>query len=164
MTAQRVIKRYSNRKLYDTSKSIYVTLAALADLIRAGEDLLILDNASGEDITSRTLAQVLLGEERARQSYLSIKNVRELIKSSGEILQKRLDSTVANLRGDAGRTMSTIRTEAEKRVAEIRGDAERKLEHLRGPFRYAEILDRLDQLEQKVAALEAAARKKSPRG
>jgi len=55
-----VIKRYSNRKLYDTQESRYVTLEELEEMIRAGKELQVLDAATGEDLTSVTLAQILL--------------------------------------------------------------------------------------------------------
>lgn len=58
--APRVIRRYGNRKLYDTADRRYVTLQDLAGLVAAGSDLRVLDQRTGEDITNPTLAQVLL--------------------------------------------------------------------------------------------------------
>ena len=60
----RVIKRYANRKLYDQQASRYVSLDDLLALIRAGEDVQVLDAATGDDLTSVTLAQVILERER----------------------------------------------------------------------------------------------------
>ena len=60
----RVIKRYANRKLYDQQASRYVSLDDLLALIRAGEDVQVLDAANGDDLTSVTLAQVILERER----------------------------------------------------------------------------------------------------
>ena len=53
----RVIKRYANRRLYDTEASQSITLEGLVELVRAGEDVVVIDNASGEDVTHRVLAQ-----------------------------------------------------------------------------------------------------------
>src|SRR3990172_1754345 len=60
----RVIKRYANRKLYDTRDSRYVTLSEIEVLVRGGEDVRIIDNGTKEDLTSVTLAQVLLEQEK----------------------------------------------------------------------------------------------------
>ena len=63
---RRVIKRYSNRKLYDTKDSRYVTLLQIAEMIRANEDVQIIDNATKEDKTDVTLA-LIISEERIRK-------------------------------------------------------------------------------------------------
>ena len=55
----KTVKRYSNRKLYDTERSKYVTLEEIADMIKAGEEVKIIDNKSKEDLTSATLAQII---------------------------------------------------------------------------------------------------------
>ena len=59
-----VIKRYSNRKLYDTQESRYVTLEEIEEMIRAGKEISVVDAASGEDLTSVTLTQIILENER----------------------------------------------------------------------------------------------------
>jgi polyhydroxyalkanoate synthesis repressor PhaR len=56
----KVIKRYQNRKLYDTQQSCYVTLEDIAKMIRNNEDVLVIDNKSKKDITSSTLTQIIL--------------------------------------------------------------------------------------------------------
>ena len=60
----RIIKRYANRKLYDTESSSYVTLHEIARFVREGEDVQIIDNNSKEDITNVTLAQIIYEEEK----------------------------------------------------------------------------------------------------
>ncbi|MEK6608289.1 MAG: polyhydroxyalkanoate synthesis regulator DNA-binding domain-containing protein [Myxococcota bacterium] len=87
MSDARVVKRYANRKLYDTRSSRYVTLDEIAGFIRAGEDVRIIDNDSKDDLTSVTLAQVLLGEEK-RQGFLPLETMRGLIQTSGESLHQ----------------------------------------------------------------------------
>lgn len=59
-----VIKRYSNRKLYDTDSKRYVTLEDLAEFIRQGEEVRVVDHVTGEDLTSVTLLQVIFEEEK----------------------------------------------------------------------------------------------------
>ena len=60
----RIIKRYANRKLYDTGAKRYVTLEEIGGIVRSGEDVQVFDNDSGEDVTSATLAQVLHESEK----------------------------------------------------------------------------------------------------
>jgi polyhydroxyalkanoate synthesis repressor PhaR len=84
--SQRVIKRYSNRKLYDTQSSQYVTLEQIAQMIRAGEDVKVLDNSSKEDLTSVTLAQIIFEEEKRQKSFIPLGAMRQLIQSGGASL------------------------------------------------------------------------------
>jgi polyhydroxyalkanoate synthesis repressor PhaR len=82
----RVIKRYANRKLYDTRESRYVTLDQIADMIRQGEDVKVVDNNTKEDLTSVTLAQIIFEEEKKRHSFLPLAALRKIIQSGGESL------------------------------------------------------------------------------
>jgi len=66
-----LIKRYSNRKLYDLQESRYVTLDALGRMVREGKDLSVMDAKTGADLTSITLVQILLERERTRRGMLS---------------------------------------------------------------------------------------------
>src|SRR5262245_29789118 len=83
-----VIKRYSNRKLYDTQRSRYVTLEQIADMIRQGEDVKIVDNNSKEDLTSITLAQIIFEEEKKQKSFLPLQAMRNIIQSGGERIEE----------------------------------------------------------------------------
>src|SRR6185436_11661007 len=80
MPETRVVKRYANRKLYDTQRSRYVTLEQIADMIRAGEDVKIVDNNSKEDLTAITLAQIIFEEEK-KSSFLPLSALRNIIQS-----------------------------------------------------------------------------------
>jgi polyhydroxyalkanoate synthesis repressor PhaR len=82
----RVIKRYANRKLYDTQRSRYVTLDQIADMIRSGDDVKIVDNNSKADLTSVTLAQINFEEEKNKKSFLPLGALRNIIQSGGESL------------------------------------------------------------------------------
>jgi polyhydroxyalkanoate synthesis repressor PhaR len=84
MSEARVIKRYANRKLYDTQHSRYVTLDQIADMIRGGDDVKIVDNKSKEDLTSITLAQIIFEEEKRQKSFLPLQAMRNIIQSGGE--------------------------------------------------------------------------------
>src|SRR5215475_2491137 len=83
----RLVKRYSNRKLYDTSESRYVTLEEISRWVKAGEEVRVLENESGEDLTAVTFAQIILEEERKGGGFISIPLMRDLIRHGGEALQ-----------------------------------------------------------------------------
>jgi polyhydroxyalkanoate synthesis repressor PhaR len=76
----RVIKRYSNRKLYDTHESRYVTLDQLAELVRQGEEIRVVDNTTERDLTSATLAQIIFEQEK-RSPKLPVEGLRQIIRS-----------------------------------------------------------------------------------
>jgi polyhydroxyalkanoate synthesis repressor PhaR len=75
-----VIKRYSNRKLYDTQESRYVTLEEIEEMIRGGREISVVDASSGEDLTSVTLTQIILEHERNHRGTLPTGFLHQLIK------------------------------------------------------------------------------------
>src|SRR5690349_2736539 len=79
----KVIKRYTNRKLYDTVESRYVTLDEIAQMVKAGTEVQIVDNRTKEDLTSVTLAQIIFEEEK-KTSKMSLRTLKELIRHGGE--------------------------------------------------------------------------------
>lgn len=88
-SSARLIKRYSNRKLYDTRDSRYVTLQQIGEYVRAGEDVRIIDNNSKEDLTNVTLAQIIYETEKhgdPRESGAAARKLRDMIQKSGEKL------------------------------------------------------------------------------
>jgi polyhydroxyalkanoate synthesis repressor PhaR len=87
---RRVIKRYSNRKLYDTRGSTYVTLLQIAEMIRAGEDVQIIDNATKEDKTDVTLALIISEELRTRPRAVPLSTLKALIRHGGERIMSQL--------------------------------------------------------------------------
>jgi len=85
--AQRIIKRYGNRKLYDGQTSQYITLDGIRTLVQAGEDVRVVDNESGEDLTKLTLAQILYEEEKRKTGMLSLPVLRWLVERSDEAMR-----------------------------------------------------------------------------
>ena len=75
-----VIKRYSNRKLYDTQESRYVTLEEIEEMIRDGKEISVVDASTGDDLTSVTLAQIILENERNHRAALPSGFLHQLIK------------------------------------------------------------------------------------
>ena len=82
-----VIKKYANRRLYNTAKSSYVTLDDLAGMVRDGEDFGVFDAKTGDDITRSVLTQIIVEEEAKDQNMLPTGFLRELIRLYGDPLQ-----------------------------------------------------------------------------
>jgi len=82
------IKKYANRRLYNTGTSTYVTLEDLASMVKAGEDFVVYDAKTGEDITRSVLAQIIFEQENKEgQSLLPITFLRQLIRFYGDSMQ-----------------------------------------------------------------------------
>jgi polyhydroxyalkanoate synthesis repressor PhaR len=82
------IKKYANRRLYNTGTSTYVTLEDLAVMVKAGEDFVVEDAKTGEDITRSVLAQIIFEQEgKEGQNLLPIKFLRQLIRFYGDSMQ-----------------------------------------------------------------------------
>jgi polyhydroxyalkanoate synthesis repressor PhaR len=116
----KVIKRYTNRKLYDTVESRYVTLDEIAEMIKAGTEVKIIDNRTKDDLTSVTLAQIIFEEEK-KTSKLSLETLRGMIRQGGEVAQRLVEGTQAELRG----RVEAVRAAAEQRVQSIMASSQR---------------------------------------
>ena len=82
-----VIKKYANRRLYNTATSSYVTLDYLADMVKNGQDFVVYDAKTNDDITHSVLTQIIFEEETKGQNLLPIQFLRQLIKFYGDNLQ-----------------------------------------------------------------------------
>lgn len=103
MPDTRIIKRYANRKLYDTEHSRYVTLDQISEMIRNGDDVKIVDNKTKEDLTTVTLAQIIFEEEKKQRSFLPLGAMRNIIQSGGQWFaeaQRRVQSILPGKRED----------------------------------------------------------------
>jgi polyhydroxyalkanoate synthesis repressor PhaR len=108
----RVIKRYSNRKLYDTKDSRYVTLLQIAGMVREGEEVQIIDNNTKDDLTEVTLAQIIYEEQKAHSRSVPLQTLKELIHA-------RTEKVLADLReGPIGRLIPGVKGVDEKVVIE----------------------------------------------
>ena len=93
-----VIKRYPNRKLYNTEEKKYVNLDGIADLIRQGNEVTIIDNESGEDITALTLTQIIYEQEKKQSGFLPNSILTGLIQASGDrinTIQRAVSASVS---------------------------------------------------------------------
>lgn len=147
-----VIKRYSNRKLYDTQESRYVTLEEIEDMIRSGKEISVVDAASGEDLTSVTLAQIILESERNRRASLPTGFLHQLIKHGEawqDFVQRSLRSSLEGV-VSSQREMERVFQEWMARAGwgslVAPGAAPRAEARRNGP-------DEADRLREEVAAL-----------
>ena len=124
----RLVKRYGNRKLYDTSESRYVTLDEIGRWVKSGEDVKILENDTGEDLTAVTFAQIILEEERRKSGLLSLPVLRDIIQR-GEAALQGIAATV-------DRSIDAIRTAPER--------AKSRVQEL------VQVADRLGELQKSV--------------
>jgi len=115
----RVVKRYANRKLYDTTTSRYVALDDIAALIRGGEEVEVTDNETGADLTAVTLAQIILEEERRHKSMTSLPLLRELVRYGGDAIAGVTSRGMEALGERLGGKLGEMRELAERRVSEI---------------------------------------------
>jgi polyhydroxyalkanoate synthesis repressor PhaR len=81
-----VIKRYPNRKLYDTEAKRYITLNEIATLIRAGEEVVVTDHATDEELTAVVLTQIIFEQEKAQRGFLPKSVLTNLVRAGGDTL------------------------------------------------------------------------------
>jgi polyhydroxyalkanoate synthesis repressor PhaR len=142
-----LIKKYANRKLYDTRSSRYVTLNDIAQLVRDGHDVKVVDRDNGNDLTHVTLSQIVLEEEK--------RGPARIVDAGGEMLHDRGQALLEYVRKTLN-VPSDIRNEVERRregLETMVDDAiERALRRLRIPTRrdLDRINERLDRLSAQL--------------
>jgi polyhydroxyalkanoate synthesis repressor PhaR len=82
-----IIKKYANRRLYDTETSSYITLDLLSQMTREGRDFVVVDAKTGEDITHNVLTQIIMEEEQRGENMLPVNFLRQLISLYGNSMQ-----------------------------------------------------------------------------
>lgn len=101
-----VIKRYQNRKLYDTANSMYVTLDDIALMLRKGDEVRVIDNRTKEDLTTVTLTQIIFEEEKKNHKVLPLNTLRMIIREGGEAIKDFVNKT-------SGQVQTTIHSTRE---------------------------------------------------
>ena len=91
------IKRYPNRKLYDTEAKRYVTLEDITEMIRADQDIHVTDHESGDDLTTLTLTQIILEQEKKASGFLPRSLLTSLIRTGGDTLEQVVRSLQVTL-------------------------------------------------------------------
>jgi polyhydroxyalkanoate synthesis repressor PhaR len=134
----RLIKRYESRKLYDTEESRYVALEEIAAWVRAGQEVKVVDNATGADVTSQTLTQIILDEGRKGTGFLPSELLHELVRMG--------EKAVHNGREQLQQGVDRLVQVSLDRLAPVR----RAREEMSG------LRARLEQLEASLTELESA--------
>src|SRR6185503_17510633 len=145
------IRRYDSRKLYDPTASRYVSLEEIAARIRRGEEIEVLDNATGENVTAATLMQIILEEGKSGRGRLPSEVLHDLVRVSGEKI-----STGA---GQVQTTMNNLMRASLDRLAPIR-EAKRDIARLEERLRQLE--GTLSKLDHKRPLKPPAARRRTP--
>ncbi len=138
----RAIRRYANRKLYDVRTSAYVALEDLAAMVRAGEEVRVVDTVSGEDITAQTLTQVILDEGKRGPSLLSTDLLHAALRRGG----RALDAGREAVGGAVGSAVGQLRHGVDDLLHQSLGRLSRVLP---GPR-----VDELDALKRQLADME----------
>jgi len=118
-----VVKKYANRRLYNTETSSYVTLEDLAAMVRQGRDFTVSDAKSGEDITRSVLTQIIVEEESKGQNLLPIPFLRQLIGLYGDSLQSVVPRYLEATMGAFARQQEGMRRAAQGAIGGAMGGA-----------------------------------------
>jgi len=121
MSVPKIVKRYANRKLYDTERSCYVTLDDISAMIKAGEEVRVVDNKSGEDLTSVTLAQIIFEAEK-KKNFMPLGLLRDLIQNGGDSITEFARERVERVQ--------TAAHEIKETAQKLRTDLEGKIDRL----------------------------------
>ncbi len=109
-----IIKKYANRRLYNTDSSKYITLDFLAELTRKDVEFQVVDAKSGDDITHNVLTQIIMDEEAGGQSMLPVGFLRQLIGLYGDSMQSMvpgfLESSMENFRKNQKQVQNVLET------------------------------------------------------
>jgi polyhydroxyalkanoate synthesis repressor PhaR len=93
----RIVKRYENRKLYDTEEKRYVSLQEIAELVRAGHEVLVLDSDSGRDLTVQTLAKIIVDSDSGEAATLSSEFLHDLVRWGGKAMTAGIEQLQGGL-------------------------------------------------------------------
>lgn len=184
---ERIIRRYQNRKLYDTQASKYVTLDDIAAMVKDGVDVKVIDNKTKKDLTALTLTQILFEEEKKDKSILPLSALKRILQAGQDSVADFLDrlvtpglQSIGHARGEVEKALDRLvsrgRIQEEDRQNAIREvyagsqksveDFSRRLEDnvtrfLEGVRGIATLVDKVDRLEKEVEELERLVREKS---
>ena len=150
-----IIKKYANRKLYDTRTSSYITLEGIAGLVRDGHEIKVVDRETGQDLTQVTLSQIVLSEEKRGPSRMVDGGV---LQERGQALLDYVRKTL-NVPSDLVNQMERRRSDIEGMVDEA---IERALHRLRIPSHtdLDKINKRLDKLSAQLKSVRSPASEK----
>ena len=146
----RVIKRYANRKLYDTRDSKYVTLDRIAELVRSGEEVKVLDNKSQKDMTKVTLAQIIYEEQKSGNATAwSVQHLRDFIQEGrNKLVSSFMEGPMGKLVGRAEELGVEVYSAADDRVRSVLETAASHVKQLQAEVHRLQA--RIEELETKL--------------
>lgn len=156
-TPDTVIKKYGNRRLYDTSRSRYVNLEEIARLIRKGRGVRVVDAKTGEDLTRATLMQIIVEDNKAGSAGLPLELMRQLIVASDQVGREFLSWYLRSASDAYGKVQQSFRTG----LSDLEQAATSPLDSIRQLFRLpleskendgevAELRKRLEEMESRL--------------
>ncbi|HEU5452929.1 MAG TPA: polyhydroxyalkanoate synthesis regulator DNA-binding domain-containing protein [Terriglobales bacterium] len=148
-----VIKKYGNRRLYDTTSSRYINLDEIAAMVRDGREVLVLDAATGEDLTRVTLTQIIVEDVKGRPAGLPLELLRQLILASDQVRQEFLGWYLKSAFDSFEKVQSTLQQVGSAALAPVEA-----MKRFIQP--QAEDGSELKELRQRVAELEGRLRKR----
>jgi len=107
MEKAKIIKRYQNRKLYDTDASCYVTLDEIAEMIQQGEEVTVVDNRNQKDITAGTLTQIIFEKQKKSDAPVPISTLRHIIQNGDGSFSSYLGKSADGNQLDVIRALET---------------------------------------------------------
>jgi len=155
------IKKYGNRRLYDTSSSRYIKLEDIGALVRSGKDVQVIDAKTGEDITRVTLTQIIVEDAKEQPTGLPLELLRQLIVASDRVGQEFIMWYLKS----AFDTYQNVQNSLQTRLTEMHSAALSPLQMMKNfiqsssPEKPAEASEELQELRRRIAELEARATK-----
>jgi polyhydroxyalkanoate synthesis repressor PhaR len=114
-----VVKKYANRRLYNTESSSYITLDNLADMVRQGRDFVVYDAKTGEDITRSVLTQIIVEEEGKGRALLPTAFLRQLIGFYGDQMQSLVPRFLEQAMGAFAQQQEQMRATMQKTMGSM---------------------------------------------
>ncbi len=158
-----VVKKYGNRRLYDTSASRYINLEDIASLVRNGKEVKVIDARNGEDLTRPTLTQIIVDDAKEQPSGLPLELLRQLIMASDKVGREFMMWYLKS----AFDTYQKVQSSVQDRFSEVQSVASAPLQLVRNLLHSAEpegakqSKEELQELRHRIAELES--RLKTPR-
>jgi polyhydroxyalkanoate synthesis repressor PhaR len=179
---RRIIKRYSNRKLYDTKDSKYVTLLQIAEMVRGGEEVQIIDNNTKDDLTEITLAQIIYEEQKAHSRSVPLQTLKELIHArtekvladlregpigrlipGGKVGEEKVPEPVVPTKDKERESKPTLVDQAKEKLEEVQHTLDERVKAILATFRPLQQLQQeVRRLNERIEELERKLLKKDP--
>jgi polyhydroxyalkanoate synthesis repressor PhaR len=121
MEKAKIIKRYQNRKLYDTDASCYVTLDEIAEMIQQGEEVAVVDNRNQKDITAMTLTQIIFEKQKKSETPVPITTLRHIIQNGDGSFSSFLAKGSENAQGDIIRGLESQLKDLSVKLSDLEG-------------------------------------------